>query len=74
MKLFGGEIAVRARTHTIGGFSAHADQDGLLAWQRHTRAARTFLVHGEADAMRAFKAKLSGTNVELPAVGETVEL
>ncbi len=74
VKLFGEEIAVRARIHTIGGFSAHADQDGLLAWQRHTHATRTFLVHGEEDAMRAFGAKLSGTKVEMPRGGETVEL
>jgi len=74
VKLFGEEIAVRARIHTIGGFSAHADQDGLLAWQRATRAARTFLVHGEEAAMRAFGAKLSGTKTEMPAVGETVAL
>jgi metallo-beta-lactamase family protein len=74
VKLFGEEIAVRARIHTIGGFSAHADQAGLLAWQRHTHAARTFLVHGEEDAMRALGAKLADTTVELPVVGQDVEI
>jgi metallo-beta-lactamase family protein len=74
VKLFGEEIAVRARIYTIGGFSAHADQAELLAWQQHTRAARTFLVHGEEDAMRAFGGRLSGTKVEMPTVGQTIEL
>jgi metallo-beta-lactamase family protein len=74
VKLFGEDVAVRARVYTIGGFSAHADQTGLLAWQRHTHAARTFLVHGEEDAMRAFGAKLADTAVEMPVVGQDVEI
>jgi metallo-beta-lactamase family protein len=30
--IFGEEIAVKARVYTLGGFSAHADQRGLLEW------------------------------------------
>ena len=55
--LFGEEIPVRARIHTINGFSAHADQAELLAWHAQTGAKRTFLVHGEEEAMRQFAAK-----------------
>ncbi|MEY2342873.1 MBL fold metallo-hydrolase [Acidithiobacillus sp. IBUN Pt1247-S3] len=46
--IFGEEIQVRAKVHTIGGFSAHADHDELLRWYgAKQRPAHTFLVHGE---------------------------
>ncbi len=32
VKIFREDVAVRATVHTIGGFSAHADRDELLAW------------------------------------------
>ena len=32
IRIFGEEIPVRAKIHTISGFSAHADQAELLAW------------------------------------------
>jgi metallo-beta-lactamase family protein len=72
--IFGKEIPVRARTYTIGGFSAHADEAELLAWQSQSRASRTFLVHGEEKAMRTFAANLSHTQVEMPKLNETFEL
>ncbi|KXS31280.1 MAG: YSH1, Predicted exonuclease of the beta-lactamase fold involved in RNA processing [Candidatus Gallionella acididurans] len=38
---------MRAKIHTINGFSAHADQAELLARHSHTsNSERTFLVHG----------------------------
>lgn len=74
VKLLGEEVAVRARVHTINGFSAHADQHELLDWHRHTRAARTFLVHGEADVMRTFAACLQGSDVQLPLPHEGFDL
>jgi metallo-beta-lactamase family protein len=49
---FGEDIPLRARIYTIDGFSAHADQAELLAWQKQTSAKRTFLVHGEDNIMR----------------------
>ncbi len=72
--LFGERIPVRARIHTINGFSAHADQAELLAWHRKTQAGRTFLVHGEAGTMRSFATRLTGTHVEMPAVGQSFDL
>lgn len=36
VKIFGEEIRVGASVHTIGGFSAHADQAELLAWHGST--------------------------------------
>jgi len=70
----GEETPVRARIHTINGFSAHADRDELLAWQRQVGAARTFLVHGEEEIMRQFVALLSNTHVEMPAQGQDFTL
>ena len=55
VNIFGEDIAVRACIYTINGFSAHADQAELLAWQKQTGAKRTFLVHGEDDTMRQFR-------------------
>lgn len=72
--IFGERISVRARVHTINGFSAHADQAELLAWRAKTQAGRTFLVHGEEPAMRAFAAKLAPAPVETPALDEAFEL
>jgi len=72
--LFGEEIPVRARIYTINGFSAHADCDELLAWQRHARAPHTFLVHGEEAAMQQFAARLQNTQVEMPMPGQAYDL
>ncbi len=74
VNLFGEEVPVRARVHTINGFSAHADQAELLRWHRHTRAARTFLVHGDADAMDRLGARLQATDVQMPRLHEVFSL
>ena len=74
VSIFGERIPVHARIHTINGFSAHADQAELLAWQKQTHAGRTFLVHGEEETMQHFAAKLAGTQVEMPAIGQAFDL
>jgi metallo-beta-lactamase family protein len=49
VRLFGEEIAVKAHIHTLGGFSAHADQKGLLDWLAHFKnpEIEVFVTHGE---------------------------
>jgi metallo-beta-lactamase family protein len=49
VRLFGEEIAVKAHIHTLGGFSAHADQKGLLEWLSHFNNPQleVFVNHGE---------------------------
>ena len=75
VRIFGEEIPVRASVHTINGFSAHADQAELLAWHKQIDGAgRTFLVHGEEDAMKRFAELLPDTTVEMPAFGESHSL
>ena len=74
VEVFGRPLAVRARLHTINGFSAHADRDELLAWHRHAAPKRTFLVHGEESTMQRFAALLHDTDVELPKLHERFAL
>jgi metallo-beta-lactamase family protein len=72
--ILGDDIPVRAAIHTINGFSAHADQADLLNWHGHTGAARTFLTHGEEDAMQAFASRLGGTQVQMPMLNQSFDL
>jgi metallo-beta-lactamase family protein len=74
VRILGDDVPVRARIHTISGFSAHADQAELLKWHGHTSAARTFLTHGEEDAMRAFASRLGKTQVQMPALHQSFDL
>jgi metallo-beta-lactamase family protein len=51
VRIFGEEIKVNAKRHTIGGLSAHADQAGLLEWYGHFKKhPPVYLVHGEDPA------------------------
>jgi metallo-beta-lactamase family protein len=74
VNILGENIPVRARIYTINGFSAHADQAELLAWQKQTEAKRTFLVHGEEGTMQQFAAHLADTRVEIPRPNQNFEL
>lgn len=71
VRIYGEKIPVRARIHTINGFSAHADQAELLTWHKQTgNPERTFLVHGEEEVMRQFADRLQGTEAVMPALNE----
>lgn len=75
--IFGEEVPVAARIYTIGGFSAHADQQALLTWyQTAGDPARTFLVHGEDRTRQSLAAllKAQGHQVELPTLRERLTL
>lgn len=74
VNFFGEEIPVRAKIHTINGFSAHADQQELLTWQNRIANKRLVaLVHGEQGAMQAFAEKLTG-KVVMPKRNEEITL
>lgn len=49
VKVFGEDVAVKAKVFTIGGFSAHADQNDLLEWIGNFTESKpkVFIVHGE---------------------------
>ncbi len=52
VRMFGQRIAVRAKVHTLGGFSAHAGRTQLLHWaQAIGNHPRFRLVHGETEAL-----------------------
>jgi len=75
VRIFSEDIPVSASIHTIGGFSAHADQAELLAWHQKTGQPKTtFLVHGEEKSMHSFANKLKNTQVKMPALGEEYTL
>lgn len=79
--LFGERIPVRARIHTIGGLSAHADQPALLHWLRgfERPPRRTFIVHGEPAASAALAEAIErelgwqGVTVAAPATPYKLE-
>ncbi|MEN9395624.1 MAG: hypothetical protein RLZ81_154 [Pseudomonadota bacterium] len=76
VRIFGEDIAVRASIHTLGGFSAHADQHALLAWTAGflKPPGRTFVVHGEAAAASSLAQQLRARNnwtVDVPEIGQS---
>lgn len=79
VSIFGERIPVRAKIHTLGGFSAHAGQADLLDWlgcMAHT-GPRVILTHGEDKARtelaRLIEDKFHRT-AELPRLGDTIEI
>lgn len=74
--IHGEEIAVKAEIKNIDGFSAHADQRGLLNWIRCSGTPKKgiILVHGEEEAQSDLAAKIKGqVGLEplIPSLGET---
>jgi metallo-beta-lactamase family protein len=79
VKILGEEVPVRCRVESISGYSAHADQLGLLAWLRPMRLSlqKVFLVQGEEEEMTALAQKIKdelALPTEMPKLGEAVDL
>ena len=75
VSIYGEDIEVRASIHTIGGFSAHADQSELLAWHAKTgNPETTFLVHGEEKSMQVLAQKITNSRVEMPELHQQYDL
>lgn len=77
VRIHGQDVAVRARVHTLGGLSAHGDQQDLSRWVGGIGGPpRVFLVHGEDDARDALAGHLGaqGLEVHRPGPGEVLEL
>ncbi len=59
--LDGERLAIRAGVTTIGGYSAHADQEGLVKFVTgmRRRPSQIRIVHGESKAKQALAARLA---------------
>ena len=59
IKVYGEDVIVKAKVHTINGFSAHADQNGLIDWMsKFTKLDKIFLIHGERDKQEIFQKEI----------------
>ena len=79
IRMYGRDVPVRAKVASIRGLSAHGDCDDMIAWLKSapTPPKKTFLVHGEADALQEMGARVSrelGYAHHTPDYMETVEL
>jgi metallo-beta-lactamase family protein len=78
LRIHGDDVPVRARVATIGGFSAHADEDEIRRWLSSfpSPPRTTFLVHGEPGALAAAKERMDalGWSAHVPRHLEEVAL
>ena len=80
VSIFGNEYTVAADIYSIDAFSGHGDYNELLDYlkcQDPSKIKKTFLVHGDPDALLNYKRLLrkeGWDNVVIPEAGETFEL
>jgi metallo-beta-lactamase family protein len=79
IRMFGGEVPVRAEVVELQSFSVHADHSELIDWlgSATQRPAATYLVHGEANGTEALREGIVadlGWTVSVPTHLETVSL
>ncbi|KPA17660.1 metallo-beta-lactamase [Candidatus Magnetomorum sp. HK-1] len=57
-------VDIKANIHTLSGYSAHADQNGLIDWVQKIKEkpGEIKLLHGEPDAQKALREKLLEKN------------
>jgi len=70
VKLFGEEIAVKARIVNFKGLSSHADRDHLLSWIagfQNPKPEHVFVVHGDREVAPFFAQTLEGMGFEAHA-------
>lgn len=76
--IFGEEVRVRARIEKLNALSAHADREELFRWLSHLHdpPKRLFLVHGDYEVQKEFKASIEerlGWTVDVPAPGDSFD-
>lgn len=79
VKLFGEEIAVRAKIINLQGMSSHADRDHLLSWISdftNPKPQQVFVVHGDREVAPYFAQSLvsKGIPAHAPQYTETYDL
>jgi metallo-beta-lactamase family protein len=79
VSIHGEKVAVKAKVHTLGGFSAHAGQTDLLKWFTKIAPSRpkVVLTHGEDEPRGALAKKIQQRfklTSSLPMMGDVIEL
>ena len=79
VKIYGEEIAVKARIHTLNGFSAHAGQSELMKWLGNLAPSKpqVVLTHGEAKGREPLAALIQQRyqlKPALPFQGDVIKL
>jgi metallo-beta-lactamase family protein len=79
VRIFGERVPVHASVHTMGGFSAHADQRGLLDWFGAVAPSkpRAIITHGEDRGRDVFAELIRtqhGVKTECPNLGDVIEI
>jgi metallo-beta-lactamase family protein len=77
VKVFGEDITVAADVYTIGGLSAHADREDLLAWAGRFESppGKVLVAHGEESVSVEFAGTLGsrlGWGADVPFPGKPV--
>ena len=75
--ILGQQIEVRARILSLSGYSAHADQNQLLAWVSHVAGTvkKIFVVQGDGNASDVLAGKIKerfGVAAAVPSLKESV--
>ena len=76
VRIHGEPHQVKARVHTLGGFSAHGDQEDLLRWYSGLPGRPdVWLVHGESDGAEGLQTALraQGVHAEIARPGLRIE-
>jgi metallo-beta-lactamase family protein len=77
VRIHGEKIAVKAKVHTLGGFSAHAGQKDLLKWFEAIAPAkpRVIVIHGEngpREALTNLIWQKHGLRATMPQMNEAI--
>ena len=73
------DVEVKAEVKVIGAYSAHGDQNKLVAWVKEAKRSpsKIFLVHGDEEPLSALQERLldeTSAQVEIAVMSETVEI
>lgn len=81
VRVLGEPVSVRCHVETIGAYSAHADQNGLIEYIRQAtegkKLKKCFVVQGEREASDALAKRAKddlGVTAIVPELGESFEL
>jgi metallo-beta-lactamase family protein len=78
LRIFGGDVPVRAAVVEMSGLSGHAGHSELRRWLEPLPAPRqVFLTHGELESAKSLAEELHrerGWNTLVPKMGQSVEL